>query len=335
MALCAVAALVLFSCVTWTPRSAPVSSSAVVLPNMSMHKWGFESCGAGALSTVLQHFGDPTSMDEWDRTLPKTRGGVMTVDLLIAARQKGFDARIVTGDPGTVEAELRAGRPVILMLQVLDFLGRGHDFFHYIVADGIDIERRLIRTQFGDGRARWVTFEKIDKPWSGGAKTAILIRPRDPLADRIREAVALEESGDLRAAAERYRALLGAHPESALAWTNLGNVSMRLGNRREAEEAFQKALAIDAAARDAMNNLAWLLFEEKRLDEAETLARRAVAAGGPDRYLVLDTLARILVAKGSCSEATAVFRDAVAAVPATRAGDLEESGRLVRTCGTG
>ena len=62
-----------------------------------MLKWGIESCGAGSLSTVLQHYGEPTALETWDATLPKTRGGVLTIDMLLAARQKGFDARLVTG----------------------------------------------------------------------------------------------------------------------------------------------------------------------------------------------------------------------------------------------
>src|SRR5712692_6253279 len=88
--------LLLSGCITWTPHSKPASASAITIPNMPMQKWGYESCGAGSLSTVLQHYGDATTMQQWNATLPKTRGGVMTIDLLIAARQKGFDARLVT-----------------------------------------------------------------------------------------------------------------------------------------------------------------------------------------------------------------------------------------------
>ncbi len=120
------------------PRSQHASATASVIPNMPIQKWGIESCGAGSLSTVLQHYGDSTSMADWDAQLPKTRGGVMTIDLLIAARRKGFDASIITADRDTVQNELGQGRPVILMLKVIDSLGRSYDFFHYIVADGID-----------------------------------------------------------------------------------------------------------------------------------------------------------------------------------------------------
>lgn len=303
------------------PRSASPSKSAVVIPDMPTQTWGIESCGAGSLSTVLQHYGDPTTMKQWDDTLPKTRGGVMTVDLLLAARQKGYDAQLVTGNRTIVEEELRNGHPVILMLQVIFGPGKSLDFFHYVVADGIDPDRGLIRTQFGDGHLRWVTIDKLDKTWAGGGHAAILIRPRTAqqnLTAALREAVALEEAGKTADAAAKYRQLSQSNPDSAVVWTNYGNAEMQLGANPEAERAFREALKLDPESRDAMNNLAWLLYQQKRLDEAESFARKAASQPGPDVYLVLDTLARVLAAKGSCSEAMRTFQEAIDAVPQTR-----------------
>jgi predicted negative regulator of RcsB-dependent stress response len=284
-----------------------------------MLKWGVESCGAGSLSTVLQHYGDPTSLQEWDAALPKIRGGVLTVDMLIGARKKGFDAQIVTGTRDNIAAELAAGRPVILMLQIVQYPGTHYDFFHYIVLDGIDPARGLIRTQWGDQKGRWTTFAKLEKPWAGGGHAAIFIRPHSGDTETLRAAVALEDEGKYADAAAQYRAITSHDPSSIVAWTNLGNAERQLGNTAEAERAYRKAIDVDAAAaRDALNNLAWMLYEQKRLDEAEPLARKAVAEPGPDAYLMLDTLARVLAAKGSCDEALTTFRDAINAVPASR-----------------
>lgn len=320
-------AVVLFSlflgaCVTLTPRSKTPSPSATTIPNMPMLHWGVESCGAGSLATVLQHYGDPTPMKQWDDALPKKRGGVLTIDMLLAARQKGFDAQMITGTPELIADELNAGRPVILMLQVVDSPGHAYDFYHYIVADGIDAKRDLVRTQWGDGKSRWVSLSKLDKPWSGGGHAAILIHPRsaaDDVRESLRAAIALEEEGKLAEAAARYREIVSAHPDSTVAWTDLGNAESQLGHSAAAEEAFRKALAADPQSRDALNNLAWLLYQQKRFDEAETLARRAVAQPGPDSYLMLDTLARVLAARGSCAEALQTFQQAIDAVPSSRA----------------
>ncbi|HEY6141099.1 MAG TPA: tetratricopeptide repeat protein [Thermoanaerobaculia bacterium] len=324
--LCAPTAfLALTACVTMTPRTQPASPAAQVIPNVPMQKWGIESCGAGSLSTVLQHYGDATSMQEWDASLPKTRGGVLSIDMLVAARKRGFDAQLVTGTAENVEAELAAGRPVILMLRVIDSVGKHLDFFHYVVVDGIDRERGLIRTQWGDRQGRWTTFAKLEKPWAGGGHAAILIHPRDELTEQLRAAVVLEEKGDYAAAAQSYRDLLSRHPGSALLWTNLGNANVQLSRRGEAEEDFRKALDVDPKSRDAMNNLAWLLYQQKRLDEAETFARKAASINGPDSYLVLDTLARVLAAKGDCAGAQAAFNQA-AADPKAKLDPLECGG---------
>jgi hypothetical protein len=310
-----VPALLLSSCVYWTPMSRRPSTTATVIPNVPMQKWDIESCGAGSLSAVLQHHGDPTTMDEWQASLPKTRGGVMSIDLVLAARKRGFDAELVTGDAALVEAEVRDGRPVILMLQVVQYPGKSLDFFHYIVIDGFDPATNLFRTQFGDGKPRWAPMKRLMSAWKKTKNATIIIRPRDPNADALRAAVRLEEEGKYALAAHAYREVLQRDPKSVLAWTNLGNAEVQLGRRPAAEEAFRKALELQPDAADTLNNLAWLLFEDKRIDEAEPLARKAVTTKAPDQWLRLDTLARILAARGACDEAATTFRAAIAAVP--------------------
>ncbi len=311
----------------WTPLSRNTSSAAQVIPNVPLQHWDIKSCGAGSLSSVLQHYGDPTTMQQWDASLQKTRGGVMSIDLVLAARQRGFDARLVTGDRETIERELLDGRPLILMLQVIQAPGKGYDFFHYVVLDGIDAERGLFRTQFGDGKARWVKFNRIANAWKGGGNAAIVIRPKDPATDALRAAVALEQNGKLDDAAREYRRILNDHPDSVLAWTNLGNVEMQRQNRQAAEQAFRKALTLDAGSADTLNNLAWLLYEEKRLDEAEALARQAVDTPAPDSWMRLDTLARIQLERGACAAAVETWQRAVDAVPQTRESDRNQIAR--------
>jgi predicted negative regulator of RcsB-dependent stress response len=314
-------------CVFWTPISRSTSGAAKVIPNVPMQHWDIKSCGAGSLSSVLQHYGDPMTMQEWDAALQKTRGGVMSIDMVLAARQRGFDARLVTGDRQMLERELLDGRPLILMLQVIQAPGRGYDFYHYVVLDGVDHGRGLFRTQFGDGKARWVKFKRIANAWKGGGYAAILVRPKDPASDALRAAVMMEEKGQLDDAAREYRRILNDHPDSVLAWTNLGNVEMQRQNRQAAEQAFRKALTLDASSADTLNNLAWLLYEEKRLEEAETLARRAVDTPAPDAWMRLDTLARIQLERGACADAVKTWERAIASVPQSRATDRVQIAR--------
>jgi hypothetical protein len=311
------------------------STTAQVIENVPMQKWDIMTCGAGSLSAVLQHHGDPKTMDQWQAELPKTRGGVMSIDLVLAARKQGFDAELVTGDAALVEAEVRQGRPVILMLQVVQYPGKSLDFFHYIVIDGYDPMRSLFRTQFGDGKARWAPMSRMESAWKKTKYATILVRPRDPNTEALRTAVRLEEEGKYALAAHAYREVLQRDPNSVLAWTNLGNAEVRAGRRPAAEEAFRKALELQPDSADTLNNLAWLLYEDKRIDEAEPLARKAVITKAPDPWLRLDTLARILVARGACDEAARTFRAAIAAVPEGRKDErasLEEA--AAQHCGS-
>ena len=128
--------------------------------------------------------------------------------------------------------------------------------------------------------------------------------------------VPTETLGRQDEAAALYRRILEKDSATALVWTNLGNAEAALGRRTEAEHAYRQALMLDPHNRDALNNLAWLLLEEgQRLGEAEELATRAVEAAGPDQHLVLDTLGRVLRARGRCGEAIEVFTRAIAAAP--------------------
>lgn len=335
LALFALSTLTASSCVYWTPISRSPTPTATVIPNVPMHKWDIKSCGAGSLSSVLQHHGDTTTMDEWQEKLPKTRGGVMSIDLVLAARERGFEANLVTGDRALVEAELRDGRPLILMLQVIQYPGSSLDFFHYVVLDGYDSMKNLVRVQFGDGKARWAPLQRLESAWAKTKYATILVRPGDPVAPALRAAVRLEEEGKYALAAHAYREILADHPKSILAWTNLGNAENRLGRRPAAEEAFRKALELEPDSADALNNLAWLLYEDKRFEEAEPLARKAVITKAPDAWIRLDTLARILAARGNCDEARSTFRQAIEQIPPARTAeraDIEAAASNIAAC---
>jgi len=340
--LVAISMLLANACMSLAPRSRETGTTASELDGMPARRWADNSCAAGALSEVLSYHGTGVTEAVLGEALTKgRRGGVVSVDLLIAARNYGYDARLVRGDAVTVHGELENKRPVILMLRVLDTRGNEDDLFHYVVLTGFDSERQLVCMHYGDGKKRWVDLRRIDADWKAAGNATFLFGPR---AKRIaseqdlRRAVVLEEAGKLSEAVVLYRYFVDSHPTSALGWTNLGNAHARQGDRQLAEVAYRNAVFLQKADRDALNNLAVLLLEERRLEEAESLARRAVDQEGTDQYLALDTLARIFSAQGRCLEAVKTFEHALskltADVPEVRA-DIE-SGMIVaqRNCGS-
>ncbi|HUO84550.1 MAG TPA: tetratricopeptide repeat protein [Thermoanaerobaculia bacterium] len=331
----AVLALALAGCLTPRPPSMTPSSVAEVIEGVPLERWGDNTCGAGALAAVLRFHGSKATEAELVPRLPRGRNdGVVSVDLLLAAREHGLEAEMVRGDRALLAATIQGGVPAILMLRVADLPGERRDLYHYVVADGYDEVRGIFRMHFGDGSARWVsldpiggpTLDNLERAWKGAGYAMLVVTgsavmPADALPTGIRRAVYLEEEGRLDEAAALYRLLLDESPQSALAWTNLGNVETRRERMEAAEHAYREALARDPDDRDALNNLASLLLRDNRaLEEAETLARRAALQEGPDHYLYTDTWARALTARGQCLEAIPLFDNVIASLPAG-AGD--------------
>ena len=307
-------------CISLRPVSRVPSSEAIALEGVPLAQFGAQNCGAASLSAVFAYWGHEVPTDELDQTLPKAKkGGVLLLDMLLAARDLGFSAELIFGEPTILRGSIEAGRPLILMLRVFDSIGDSRDLYHYVIVDGFDSEGDLARIQYGDGAARWVSLERLSRSWDDTDFATLVIQPGDGGLDvtpLIRYAVALEEQGRLDEAVSVYEQVLEDDPGSALAWTNLGNVEAARKRLAEAEAAYRRALEIDPNNVDTLNNLAWLLLENRSdLDMARELAARAVALGGADSYLALDTLGRIELATDRCEEAIDAFSKALEAVP--------------------
>ena len=145
------------------------------------------------------------------------------MDLLLAARGRGFEAALVEGTAERLGSEIEHERPVVLMLRLLDAPGRRRDVYHYVVVDGADSERQLFRFQFGDGQARWAPLESVEKGWRASAHALLVVWPREDTDAALRRAVALESEGRIDDAAATYRQVLEVRPASVRAWVDLGN----------------------------------------------------------------------------------------------------------------
>lgn len=158
------------------------------------------------------------------------------------------------------------------------------------------------------------------------------------LAPKFAAAAALEGRGQTAQAIAEYQSIVEEDPSSVRAWTNLGNALRESSNPKEAEQAYRRALAIHPTDADALNNLAWqLLVQGLALEEAESLARKAVHHAQVDRDLYLDTLGRILLARGNCTEAEQVLSRALSELPAARiqvtSALLAAMGQAQQRCG--
>jgi Flp pilus assembly protein TadD len=128
------------------------------------------------------------------------------------------------------------------------------------------------------------------------AGCAHLVLLHDPLtaSEHNDLGVAYESGGQLDLAAREYRKALRLDSHQARARVNLGNVEAASGRWGGAEKCYRRALGDSTTDYDAMNNLAVALLRQgRRLDEARSLAERAVAAGGERDSVYRATLAEV------------------------------------------
>ena len=155
--------------------------------------------------------GESHPVQELEAALPELPGrGVLSVDMLLAARARGFDAALLTGTPAGLQRELAAGRPAILMLRLLDAPGARRDIYHYVVADGLDASRGLFRLQYGDGKARWARLSSIEDGWKATGHALLVVRTREETDAVLGRAMALESERRLEEAEALYREALEA-----------------------------------------------------------------------------------------------------------------------------
>ena len=110
--------------------------------------------------------------------------------------------------------------------------------------------------------------------------------------------VAYEAQGRLDLAAREYRRALKIDPRFGRARLNLGNVEAAAGRWARAEREYRRALIDLPGDPDPPNNLAMALLRRgSALDEAESLAVRAVTLAAGRDSLYRATLAEVRAAR--------------------------------------
>lgn len=243
-------------------------------------------CGPSSLAMAVSAAGVPvTPEDLVDQVYLPGRKGSLQVEMLAAARRRGLIAYELTPQIGDMLKELAAGTPAIVLENFGPF--KWYPVWHYSVVVGYDLDQLIVIRRSGK-RARLPTplpvFERI---WRQEDYWSMLVLPPDRVpvtATETRYAsavVALEQSGNLKNALIAYNALLKRWPQSLAGQMGRGNVSHALKDLDTAEAAFSQATRDHPDAAAAFNNLASVLGERNKLDEALAAAEKAVELGGP------------------------------------------------------
>lgn len=131
---------------------------------------------------------------------------------------------------------------------------------------------------------------------SGCAGLPKVFADRDPLTadEHARLGAAYEAQGEKKAADAQYLRAVATDRRHQSAWMAIGNRAFEDGDLEKARRCYRRVLDLSPRHPGASNNLAMVyLSQGRRLDEAEALAKDALAADGPLKPYALDTLAQI------------------------------------------
>ena len=253
-------------------------------------------CGPAALAMVLSWSGialHPSDLSTEVYT-PGLKGSLQS-SLIGSARRHGRVAYPITGIE-SLTAEISAGHPVVVLVN-LGF--SWYPRWHYAVAVGYDQGKEEVLLHSGPIANEVVSSWTFKNIWRRGGYWGLLVLPPDRLPEVAGEdewlaAVAgLEKVGQWQASAIGYATALTRWNESFVAWIGLGNSLYNLHDLDSAAEAFYQATLVQPENGMPFNNLAHVLAEQGKWQEALAAAQRAVDLGGPFQGTFVQTLEEI------------------------------------------
>lgn len=232
-------------------------------------------CGPAALATVLGWSGVEVAPETLEPLLflPE-RDGTLQAEIKAQARRHGRIPYEIPPEPDALLAELAAGHPVLVLQN------NGLSWapaWHYAVVVGADRHTGTIRLRSGTHEDYDLARETFLKTWRRANYWGLVVLPPAEMPATLEAAPVLAAITAFARVAEpsrvetALRAGVERWPEDSGLRFALANHWYAQGRHGEAEAAYRQILAADAEAVMARNNLAWLLAEQGRADEALAL----------------------------------------------------------------
>ncbi|OHE85063.1 MAG: hypothetical protein A2579_12265 [Lysobacterales bacterium RIFOXYD1_FULL_69_11] len=268
----------------WTLESPPADAPVVdgVLPGIPFHPQTEYQCGPAALATILGASGTPADPDALaPQVYLPGRQGSLQLELVGATRRAGRIPFVIQPTTGALLAELGAGRPVLVLQNLLV---RTVPKWHYAVVTGVDRSENVLVLNSGTEQGLRTPAPRFLRTWDWAGRWGLVsLEPgqlpahADPVA-YLTAVADFEAVAGAEAAAPAYAAALRRWPREPRVHLALGNQAYASGDRVAAARHFRAGL--EHAPGDAVlgNNHASVLGELGCIEEARDTLRRAQAA---------------------------------------------------------
>ena len=242
-------------------------------------------CGPAALATVLAFRGAPVTPDDLVKRvyLPERRGSLQ-IEMLASPRSYGLVTMQLAPRLDDLLREVQAGNPVI----VLQNYGVWPvPYWHYAVLVGFDRQTGRVVLRSGEKRRLDMPLPVFEYTWKDSGYWAMLATPPDRIPVTATEdqwvtaVAAMERVSSRDATRSAYANAMRRWPDNLNAAIGLSNVLYEDGNFPAAESVLRTANARHPKSVVTLNNLAQVVSDQGRHDEALRLIDEAVAQGGP------------------------------------------------------
>jgi tetratricopeptide (TPR) repeat protein len=241
-------------------------------------------CGPASLAMALAWSGLQINPDDLTPQVytPSLQGSLQPA-IVAATRRHGRVAYPISGAKALLK-EIAAGHPVIV-LQNLGF--SWIPLWHYAVVIGYDLNEGVITLHSGITNQKKTSLRAFENTWARSDYWGLAILPPYRLpasADEtayVSAIVGLEKTRQWDAAAQGYQTALHHWPKNFAAHIGLGNSLYAQGELKSAEKVLRKTTVLFPNEGVAFNNLAQVLWEQGKKQEAIKTARQAVTLGGP------------------------------------------------------
>jgi tetratricopeptide (TPR) repeat protein len=269
------------------PAQLPARANIENVPFFAQEQY---QCGPAALAMVARAAGvEVQPEDLTEQVYLPGRHGSLQLEMLAASRRRGLLAYRLAPRLEALLREVANGNPV-LVLQNLTFSFA--PLWHYAVVVGYDRERNSIVLHSGVTERLEMSLFTFERTWARSAHWAMVALqptqlPATAEPDAYMVAATALERVQPAAAQIAYATALKAWPGQRAAMLGAGNAAYGLGQLEQAAAAYQAATRQHTDFADAWNNLAQVLLELGRVQQASQAIKRAVALGGPrlPRYL--------------------------------------------------